>query len=120
MRMGIFLRKFIIISLFIQYRLLLLQSKLYTLIIMKKIITPISLSVLAAISLFVGYQYVKSEESSLFSTNVEALASAESGSGYVICYSKSIVRIGHTYYDCGTCTKVYDEKGYGHYTKCFK
>ncbi|MBR1573496.1 MAG: hypothetical protein IJ652_01450 [Bacteroidales bacterium] len=88
---------------------------------MKKIITAtIALGLLVAASLFVGTQYVKSEENSLFNANVEALASAESGSNYVICYSQSKVSIGHTYYDCGTCTKVYDEKGYGHYTKCFK
>lgn len=67
-----------------------------------------------------GAQRLSSKDSFLFNMNVEALADSESGNGYVICYHQSKVRIGHTYYDCGTCAKIYDEKGYGLYTKCFK
>ena len=51
--------------------------------------------------------------------NVEALSENESPTNYRICYYKSVVRKGRTYYDCGSCEKVYDEKGTGTYTKCF-
>lgn len=57
---------------------------------------------------------------SIFQANVEALANDESSAGYVICYHESTVKVGKTYYDCGTCEKVYDETGTGKYTKCFK
>lgn len=36
---------------------------------------------------------------------------------YVIM--KSTVQVGRTYYDCGSCEKVQDEKGKGSYTKCY-
>lgn len=52
--------------------------------------------------------------------NIEALAEEETGSNYVICYSESRVRKGYTYYDYGTCKKIYDERGKGAYSKCFK
>lgn len=51
--------------------------------------------------------------------NVEALTSGEDLTNYNICYSKSVVRKGHTYYDCGSCKKIYDENGKGTYSKCF-
>lgn len=54
--------------------------------------------------------------------NIEALASDAEGGGsnYHICYYESVVKKGYTYYDCGSCEKVYDEKGKGQYSKCFK
>lgn len=61
-----------------------------------------------------------SKADDLFSANVEALADEEIGGNYKICYSESVVKVGYTYYDCGPCTKVYDEKGRGRYSKCFK
>lgn len=61
----------------------------------------------------------KKERNDLFLENVEALSRTES-SNYNICYSSSRVRIGYTYYDCGDCKKVYDEKGIGSASKCFK
>lgn len=39
---------------------------------------------------------------------------------YIICYSESKVVTGYTYYDCNSCKKVYDEKGKGGKSKCFK
>lgn len=52
--------------------------------------------------------------------NIEALAIGEGGgSNHNICYSESVVKVGASYYDCGTCQKVYNEKGKGSYTKCF-
>ena len=62
------------------------------------------------------------ENRSTLDENVEALA--DDGDtfipdlNYSICYSESKVLIGYTYYDCGTCKKVYDEKGKGRYSKC--
>jgi len=53
-------------------------------------------------------------------SNMEALASSsEGGNNYKICYYESVTKIGYTYYDCGSCEKVYDEKGKGSYSKCF-
>ena len=52
--------------------------------------------------------------------NVEALAgNDQSGSNYPVCYHKSKVKTGYTYYDCGSCEKVYDEKAKGAESKCF-
>jgi hypothetical protein len=36
----------------------------------------------------------------------------------VVCYWESKVRTGYTYYDCGSCKKVYDEEGRGKASKC--
>lgn len=63
----------------------------------------------------------------LFYANLEALTNPEDDGGsveygngnYNICYSESRVRSGYTYYDCGSCTKIYDEQGRGIYSKCF-
>lgn len=55
----------------------------------------------------------------MLNENVEALTAGESGGNYNICYSESKVVKGYTYYDCGNCQKVYDEKGKGNYSKCF-
>ena len=74
--------------------------------------------VLAAASVAVMVNAGKPD--SFFEANVEAWADDESAAGYVICYSESVVKVGYTYYDCGTCEKVYDEKGRGNYTKCFR
>lgn len=46
-------------------------------------------------------------------------SSGGSGSNYNICYSRSKVKVGYTYYDCGSCKKVYDEQALGAYSKCF-
>jgi hypothetical protein len=52
--------------------------------------------------------------------NLYADESLEPGGGsYKICYFNSKVRTGFTYYDCGSCTKVYDEQGKGSYSKCW-
>lgn len=61
----------------------------------------------------------ESEKDDLFMMNVEALSQGES-SNYNICYSQSVVAVGYTYYDCGSCEKVYDERGKGKISKCFK
>lgn len=71
----------------------------------------------------VSYSSQKNQEndSKVFLENVEALTerAEEGGSDGIICYYSSKVSIGYTYYDCGTCKKVYDEKGKGSYSKCF-
>ncbi len=72
--------------------------------------------IIAAVSM--AY-YQKSEKEDFFMENVEALSQGESAN-YNICYSSSKVVIGYTYYDCGSCEKVYDEKGKGSASKCFK
>lgn len=60
------------------------------------------------------------ELSALSLSNIEALASGESGgTNYNVCYSTSKVRTGYTYYDCGSCKKVYDEQGTKSQSKCF-
>ena len=57
---------------------------------------------------------------SLVMQNVEALSEGDvSGSNYHICFHRSKVMVGRTYYDCGSCVKVYDEDGRGKYSKCF-
>lgn len=62
-----------------------------------------------------------SVENNLMLANVEALASGDVDSdNYIICYSESKVVTGYTYYDCNSCKKVYDEKGKGGKSKCFK
>lgn len=72
------------------------------------------------------FVYVKNDankNNEIFNANVEALADEEEGSTttdtYAICFYESRVRVGYTYYDCVTCTKKYDEKGKGDYSKCF-
>lgn len=60
-------------------------------------------------------------DNNLLLANVEALTNGDdSSSNYSICYHKSKVKLGYTYYDCGSCTKVYDEQGKGSASKCFK
>ena len=61
----------------------------------------------------------------LLNANIEALAQdetdqGESGDQGIVCQFKSKVKPGCTYYDCGTCMKVYDEEGRGNYSKCFR
>jgi hypothetical protein len=52
--------------------------------------------------------------------NIVVMAQAQSEiNHYHICYHTSKVRKGYTYYDCGSCSKVYDEKGKGDPSKCF-
>jgi len=59
-------------------------------------------------------------KSDLTMENVEALSGGEGGSSnYNICYYETKVKVGYTCYDCGTCSKVYDEQGKGKYSKCF-
>jgi len=88
---------------------------------MRKTILKITLGGALAVTAAMGVQMASSNKtaSNLFMQNVEALASGESGSNYNICYSQSKVMVGRTYYDCGTCAKVYDEKGVGNPSKCF-
>lgn len=89
-------------------------------IIMKKTMFLAAGAVLvaAAVSASVYVNSGRSSMDDLFNTNVEALARNESGN-YKICYYESVVRVGYTYYDCGTCEKIYDEKGRGRISKCF-
>lgn len=75
-----------------------------------------------AIAAFVGIKTFESNASGtngLIMQNVEALAANEDLTRYRICYYRSRVKLKYTYYDCGTCEKVYDEKGIGEYSKCF-
>lgn len=72
----------------------------------------------AAVSASVYVNNGRNPMDDLFSANVEALARNEGGN-YKICYYESVVRVGYTYYDCGTCEKIYDEKGRGSISKCF-
>lgn len=58
-------------------------------------------------------------ENTILLENIEALAADTESSNYNLCYSQSKVAKGYTYYDCGSCKKVYDEKGKGTETKCF-
>ena len=86
----------------------------------KKIILFAAGAVLLAASAITFASVNKSNDpmDDLFKANVEALARNESAN-YRICYSESVVKVGYTYYDCGTCAKVYDEKGKGQYSKCW-
>ena len=76
-----------------------------------------------AIATFVGKKTFEShayETSSLMMQNVAALSSNDNASQrYHLCYYESKVSKGRTYYDCGPCEKVYDEKGVGTVSKCF-
>ena len=91
---------------------------------MKKKILVLPCIAAVAIATFVGTKTLgtnASESNPLLSRNVEALASASSesaNSNPTICYPESKVAKSHTYYDCRTCEKVYDEKGKGKYSKC--
>lgn len=58
------------------------------------------------------------DDNALLMQNIESLARNES-QDYHICYYESTVQVGRTYYDCGSCEKVQDEKGKGSYTKCY-
>jgi len=73
-------------------------------------------------ALFVYNKFSMSESiiELMLNENIEALTEGESGNNYVICYYESRVVKGYTYYDCGTCSQVYDEKGRGTYSKCFR
>ena len=91
---------------------------------MKKIKILVA-SVLCCAMGYTGYtayeKMTMSEAEKFMIANVEALTSNESGgNNYNICYYESVVKTGYTYYDCTDCTKkIYDEKGRGHYSKCF-
>ena len=90
---------------------------------MKKNIIKLAIAGAIAIVGTVGYNFSVNQNDANFQfamDNIEALAEEETGSNYVICYSESRVRKGYTYYDCGTCKKIYDERGKGAYSKCFK
>lgn len=80
------------------------------------------LTILAGITFTVAQSYgMQNQENDILFANIEALSNdGEDGTkGYSICYYGSKVVVGYTYYDCVTCKKVYDEKGRGHYSKCF-
>ncbi len=88
----------------------------------KRILGAVAVGAIVAMAAFnMNVSADNNDFSALTLSNVEALASGESGSGsnYNICYSSSKVRTGYTYYDCGSCTKVYDEQGKGSQSKCF-
>ncbi len=90
----------------------------------KKVLMMLPCIAAVAIATIVGKRTLGSnayETSSLLMQNVAALSSGGDAPGnYNICYSESKVAKGHTYYDCGSCDKIYDEKGKGTYSKCFK
>lgn len=91
---------------------------------MKKRIIKLGVCLSVVVLATIGVKMANSEQISsirfVFS-NMEALADDdEGGKNYRICYHESVVKTGYTYYDCGTCSKVYDEKGKGSYSKCFK
>ena len=75
-----------------------------------------------AIASAAGVFFPNTKSDPLFEANVKALMESETqpGKNYNLCYSESVVRLGYTYYDCGKCEKVYDEKGKGAMSKCFK
>ena len=76
-----------------------------------------------AIATFVGAKTFKSnaeESNDLLMANVEAMSQEEGSGNYIICYHESKVRKGWTYYKCGSCSQIYDEKGKGTYSKCFR
>ena len=76
-----------------------------------------------AIATFVGaktFRLNAIESNDLLMANVEAMSQEEGSGNYVICYHESKVRKGWTYYDCGSCSQIYDEKGKGTYSKCFR
>lgn len=79
-------------------------------------ITIFSVVLVACISI----NFTTSTQANMYlAKNIEALARGEGSGGFVVCYSESVVRTGYTYYDCGTCTKIYNEKGRGNQSKCF-
>jgi hypothetical protein len=56
----------------------------------------------------------------LFPTIASENESLEPGdTSYNICFYQSKVRTGYTYYDCGSCSRIYDEQGKGTYSKCW-
>lgn len=91
-------------------------------IMKKKILAIPIIAVLVCIAGFVGKSSAKTDRERALDENIEALADEEntgSVTNYRICYSESKVATGYTYYDCGSCQKVYDEKGKGSKSKCF-
>ena len=88
----------------------------------KKIFMPLLGAVVLGMSAYAGYRtydaYNGVSESDLLLANAEALADDESPK-HRVCYWESKVRIGYTYYDCGSCDKIYDEQGKGSISKCF-
>lgn len=87
----------------------------------RKTIITLSITAFAIVSGYAGmkmYHSLPCDDVDLLMQNVEALSDPEPNN-YNICYSESKVAKGYTYYDCGSCEKVYDEKGKGTYSKCF-
>lgn len=83
---------------------------------MKKIFI---LGMLSLSLLLTGLSRVRaSKENTLLMNNIEVLASPEGSGNTVDCYSESKVVVGRTYYDCGSCEKVRDEKGLGSKRTC--
>lgn len=91
---------------------------------MKKKIFKVALLASLTVCTTIGITSANRDKGSIMNivfANIEALASSsEGGDNYKLCYSTSKVKRGCTYYDCGSCQKVYDEKGTGTVTKCFK
>ena len=86
----------------------------------KRQLTIFCLLTVIFIAAFTAIQYnnLQNQKDDIVSANVEALSEVEN-QNYSICYHESKVAVGYTYYDCGTCQKVYDEKGRKNYSKCF-
>ena len=89
----------------------------------KKFFAPLIGAVVLGLSAYAGYRtydaYNGVSESDLLLANAEALASDDESSSYRLCYWESRVKKGYSYYDCGSCEKVYDERGKGNISKCF-
>jgi len=88
----------------------------------RKVLFSLTALVAAALTSFTAYKSFTpqlSEADILLNENIEALTNGESTPNYNLCYFESKVSKGYTYYDCGSCSKVYDERGKGTYSKCF-
>lgn len=77
-----------------------------------------------AICTFLGYFQVQKVQSKASLTdielmNIEALAYGSETTGNTVdCYSESAHKRGATYYDCGDCSKQFNQKGVGSQRTC--
>jgi hypothetical protein len=88
----------------------------------KKVIISTFAIAAMALTTFTGYKTFglkKTMADIILDENIEALTQGETEQKYAICYWESKVARGYTYYDCGKCEKIYDERGKGTYSKCF-
>ena len=91
----------------------------------KKLIFAGAVVLMAAAAVTAYMANYRPDPFDLLNANIEALAQdetdqGESGNQGIVCQSKSKVKPGCTYYDCGPCIKVYNEEGRGNYSKCFR